>query len=466
MEIEIVAPNNFECRDYQIDAWEALTNGAKRAILCWHRGAGKDLFALNYFIWHMITNWNHPAVYLHCFPNYSQGKKAIWDSLHRTHDGDSIPYLAHFPEQIIKSRNSQELKIELVNGTIYRIMGLDGKNSQLARGMNPTNVILSEFAYMNEESWSVIQPRVIQNQGQVIFASTPNGQNHFYQMFNTAKEDKSGDYYASLISNYDTHLVTDKEIQQVRDEGKPEDFIQQEYYCSFTRGSEGSYYGKCVQKAREENRITNLAVNPNIPCFTSWDIGRGDSTAIWIFQPLDNGKINFVHYYENHGENLEHYCKYLTNWKTKNDVMWGRHFYPHDMANDEFISAYSRIETARQLGFSGDILPKASIEEGIAMVRSMFPRFVFDSIECKRGLKCLDFYRRKYNDILKCYYEEPLHDQYSHGADSMRYACHGIKHFGMGVNYMTHDKLKQLKSNAGYGPKPQQIHRPQQPFMR
>mgnify|MGYP003351653460 CR=1 FL=1 len=43
-------------------------------------------------------------------------------------------------------------------------------------------------------------------------------------------------------------------------EGVPEDFILQEYMCSFTRGAEGSYYGKLIQKARDENRICDLPI--------------------------------------------------------------------------------------------------------------------------------------------------------------------------------------------------------------
>lgn len=56
--------------------------------------------------------------------------------------------------------------------------------------------------------------------------------------------------------------------------------------------------------------------------------------------------------------------------------------------------------------------------------------------------------------MLKVYYDEPCHDQWSHGADAMRYACQGIKTFGTAMNSMTPERLQQLKNNAGLGPKP------------
>lgn len=409
---------------------------------------------LNALIDRMTT---HPGVYLHCFPNYSQGKRAIWDSIHATDDGDSLGYLDHFPDPLIQSKNSSEMMIKLKTGSIYCVMGLDGKNAQRARGMNPRFVILSEYAFMDPESWYTLEPRITQNNGTAVFLSTPNGQNHFYNLYNYAKE-KPEEYFTSFLTIEDTKTVTTSHIENLRREGVPEDFIQQEYYCSFTRGAEGSYYGKYIQKARDEERITNLSINAALPCYTAWDIGIGDSTAIWIFQSLESGKYNFVHYYEDHGKSLEDYIRYLENWRMKNNVIWGRHIVPHDMKNDEFIAGISRVEAARNLGFNVDVLERTPVDEGINCVRSLLPFCSFDSIQCKHGLKCLDFYRKKYNDILKVYNDSPCHDQYSHGADAFRYACMGIKAFGTNANIMTKEKLNQIKSQTGYGPKPMPTH--------
>lgn len=340
-------------------------------------------------------------------------------------------------------------------------MGVDGKNAQRARGMNPSFVILSEYAFMDPESWNTIEPRVTQNNGTAIFLSTPNGQNHFYSLYNYAKSNPK-DYFSSFLTIDDTKTITHAHIDNLRKEGVPEDFIQQEYFCSFTRGAEGSYYGKQIQKARDEGRLTNLSVNPAYPVYTSWDIGKGDSTAIWFFQCLDNGKYNFVHYYENHGTELEHYCRYLENWRIKHDVIWGRHFFPHDMQQEEYMSAITRIEAARKMGINGDILQKSGIEDGINVARSILSFCSFDIVNCARGIKCLDFYRKKYNEALKVYYNEACHDQWSHGSDSFRYAAVGLKTFGS-LGTMSKDKLDAIKITAGFGSK-RNIQLPPKPF--
>lgn len=321
------------------------------------------------------------------------------------------------------------MMLELKNGSIYCVMGIDGKNAQRARGMNPTHIILSEYAYMDPESWHTIEPRVSQNKGTAIFLSTPNGKNHFYDLLQNAKNDPKN-YYASVLTIEDTKSLPLEHMEMLRKEGIPEDFIQQEYYCSFIRGSQGSYYGKLIQKARDEDRITKLPIIPDLPCHTAWDIGIGDATSIWIFQALRNGSYNFIQYYENQGEGLEHYVKFLNQYKRDKDIEWGKHFVPHDMQNREFTSGVDRLSTARDFGYEMTIVPKKSIEEGIQAVRSLLSLCSFDVDKCAYGVKCLDFYQKKYNENLKVYYDEPLHNRWSHGADAFRMFAVGAKGIG------------------------------------
>jgi phage terminase large subunit len=441
-------PHQYECRKYQIPAWEALKAGKKRIVCCWHRGAGKDLFALNYLICEMMRR---PGVYLHCFPKYNQGKRAIWNSVHQTDHGQSMAYLDHFPPELVKYKNSSDMRLELVNGSIYCVMGLDGKNATQARGMNPLFIVLSEYAYMDPESWYTIEPRISQNNGTAIFLSTPNGQNHFYKLFNYASSGHNSEFFASKLGIDDTQVLGPAHIDRLREESIPEDFIQQEYYCSFTRGAEGSYYGKLIQQARDDDRLTDLTITPDLPCHTAWDIGIGDSTAIWIFQTLHNGKLNFLQYYENNNESLDHYLRYLDNWKAGNKAMWGMHYVPHDMQNREFTSGVDRLHTAMTMGYKMTVVPRKPIEEGIQAVRSTLPLCSFDKIKCKRGIECLDFYRKKWNDTLKVYYDDPLHDQWSHGSDAFRMACIGLKAIGNSVNKLSSSQINEMRmKHLGY----------------
>jgi hypothetical protein len=346
------------------------------------------------------------------------------------------------------------MRIKFINGSVYCVMGIDGKNATQARGMNPSCVIMSEYAYMEPESWYTLEPRVSQNNGTAIFLSTPNGQNHFYNLYNYAVSGHDPSFYGTLLTIDDTKVLDADHIQKLRDQGIPEDFIRQEYYCDFTRGAQGAYYGKQIQEARNDDRITNLSVARDITVNTAWDIGVGDSSAIWIFQQLGNGKLNFLDYYENQGEGLEHYLSYLDKFRTKHNCIWGTHYVPHDMRNREFTSGVSRMETAERLGYKFTAVVKDgkpySLEAGIQCVRSTLQNCTFDSKHCKRGLECLDFYRKKYNESLKVYSDEPCHDQYSHGADAFRMACVGIKEIG-NQRSLSPDTIKDMRQKyLGY----------------
>lgn len=413
--------------------------------MCWHRGCGKDLFALNFLIKEALKT---PGVYLHCFPNYSQAKRAIWKSIHQNADGSSMQYLDHFPPESIVSKNSSEMMIELVNGSIYCLMGIEGRNAERARGMNPRFVILSEYAYMNPESWQTIEPRIAQNKGKALFISTPNGQNHFYSLYQTAKANPDK-YYASYLSINETKTINLEYINQLRNEDVPEDFIQQEYFCSFTRGAEGSYYGKLIQKARDENRICELLVDSEKPVHTAWDIGFGDYTAIWWFQEGSGGSYNIINYYANSGEGMRHYIDKINAFKEDHNIVYGRHFLPHDVSQGEWTTGETRINMLREFGIQASLLTKDSIEDGIQAVRSMLPKCYFDGQKCKFGIQSLDFYQRKWNEAMKVYSEKPLHNKHSHGADAFRYAAMGIKTIGLGDGGGD-DDIKAINKYFGY----------------
>jgi phage terminase large subunit len=54
----------------------------------------------------------------------------------------------------------------------------------------------------------------------------------------------------------------------------------------------------------------------------------------------------------------------------------------------------------------------------------MLGRTWIDSNRCERGIEALRQYRREYDDKLKDWRRNPLHDWTSHGADALRtFAC-------------------------------------------
>ena len=76
----------------------------------------------------------------------------------------------------------------------------------------------------------------------------------------------------------------------------------------------------------------------------------------------------------------------------------------------------------KKLGWDVVVLPRLGIEDGIRYARMVFPRVYFDKVNASRIVDCLKRYRRH----IPASTEEPsnpVHDEYSHGADNFRYIC-------------------------------------------
>ena len=89
------------------------------------------------------------------------------------------------------------------------------------------------------------------------------------------------------------------------------DQYAQEYECSWVANVPGTIFGKELEIAMEDGRISKVPYDPTVKVDTFWDLGIGDSTAIWFTQSVGRA-IHVIDCYENRGEGLPHYVQVLT----------------------------------------------------------------------------------------------------------------------------------------------------------
>ena len=194
----------------------------------------------------------------------------------------------------------------------------------------------------------------------------------------------------------------------------------------------GAIYADELTKALD--RITSVPVEPTLQVHTYWDIGVGDATSIWFAQ-YHGTERRMVDFYEAQGEGLPHYVQVL---KDKG-YLYGKHYGPHDIAVREFSSGKARIDIARELGISFEIVPNLPIEDGIHAARMALKTCYFDAQRCEAGILALRHYRRDYNARLGEFKASPVHDWSSHAADSFRYMCVASEpRAATGINYATY----------------------------
>lgn len=414
----ISLPYKFTWREYQkpfFDYMFAPTPVRKRAILVWHRRAGKDKCAFNWLIRHALTNL---GVYYYLFPSYSQGRKVVWDNI----DDQGFQNINHIPKCYVESINKVQMQIKLVNGSLIQVVGTD--NYDAIRGVNCHGMILSEYAEHDPAAYDVLRPIVDNNDSPVVFVFTPRGQNHAKDLYDKALTNK--DWFVSKLSVADTGVKSPQDIDRIREEGMSDDMIQQEWYVSFTLGIQGSYYAKYIEEARESKRIGNVAYDPSCSVYTAWD--RGFASAAIVFFQMCGNELHIIDYYESHKQSLTDHIRML---KSK-PYTYEKHFVPHDMDIHEYSLGMSARETATSLGVNFTVLPrehKIVEEEGIEALRSLFPRMWIDQTKCKELIKSLENYRREWNEKRQVYGDRPLHNWASHCADACRYMAQGVKQY-------------------------------------
>jgi len=425
---DITLPYGFKPRHYQKPVMQAFLDGVKRFVLCWHRRSGKDLTILNQMIIEMCRN---RGIYYYILPTYSQAKKVIWDNL--TIEGKR--YLDFFPPDLVANINNHEMKITLINGSVFQLVGSNNYDSLM--GTNPRGIVFSEYALQDVQAWNYLRPIMRANpEGIVCFISTPRGKNHFYDLYRMAEGDP--DWYAETLTIDDTGFLTEEDMDRERAEGMSDHLIQQEFYCNFEMGTEGSYYAKYLQDVYNDGRVISASPDPLLPVYTAWDLGMSDSTSIIFFQRVGKD-CHIIDYYENHGEGLPHYAKVLQD----RNYLYGDHFAPHDIEVRELSHGLSRRDIAKELGIRFRIVPKLSVAEGIEIARGTFPRLWFDRDKCKYLLKCLESYHKEFNDKLNVYSDRPCHDFSSHPADAFRYMCIALKSEIKGA--MTQEEAEALE---------------------
>lgn len=191
---------------------------------------------------------------------------------------------------------------------------------------------------------------------------------------------------------------------------------------SFRAAQDGAYYGKYMIKARMDNRICKVFYDEELPVHTSWDLGFFDHMAVWMFQ-IAGQEIHLIEYIEDSGKPLTDYLKLLRS----KPYTYGKHLAPHDIKVHELSSGCTRLEVARKHGVNFIPVPDVGIGPGIDAARNILPKCWFDESQCSVGIKCLENYKRQWNDKRGCWADKPLHDKFSNGADAFRMLSVGLR---------------------------------------
>ena len=379
---------------------------ARFSAIVAHRRAGKTVACIADLVDAALRSKLEEPRFAYIAPTYGQAKDVAWSYLKR--------FTAPLPD--LKTSET-ELMVTLPNGARVRLYGAD--NYDRIRGVYLDGCVIDEPGDIDPRAWpEVIRPALSDRRGWATFIGTPKGRNWFYEVVRQSRTEP--DWYSLTLRASETGLLDAEELASAK-RMLTEDQYAQEYECSFEAAIVGAYYGRLMNEAEADKRICGVPYDPAALVWTAWDLGIGDSTAIWFAQVVGR-EVHVINYYDASGHGLDHYAGVIRALPFN----YGGHLLPHDAQARELGTGKTRIETLQSLGLKGTVVAQHAVDDGINAVRMMIPRSWFDAARCARGIDALRVYRAAYDDKGQVLKSRPVHDWSSHPADAFRYLAMGL----------------------------------------
>jgi hypothetical protein len=184
----------------------------------------------------------------------------------------------------IANENINNGWIELINGVKIYLKGAE--NDDALRGEGNRLVVMDEYASMAPHVWpEILEPTLIDVEGDAMFIGTPKGKNHFYKLFMNALTHPKpywNDWEAFHFKSGDNPFLKERELRRIAsntsnaDGVDARDTIKQEIEADFVSG------GSKVLRPDNFPIISRLATR-NARFYVTVDLAG--------FKSADNGKV-------------------------------------------------------------------------------------------------------------------------------------------------------------------------------
>jgi Terminase-like family. len=138
---------------------------------------------------------------------------------------------------------------------------------------------MDEYAFMKEEVWDkIIRPALSDVEGSALFIGTPDGKNHFYQLYTDAADPHvygTGilEWEAFTFKSVDNPRLSPEEVEAARRKLSRENF-RQEYEASFTEGSGKIFNGSWWKFSEDAPGPGSYYMAVDLAGFTKEGIGK------------------------------------------------------------------------------------------------------------------------------------------------------------------------------------------------
>lgn len=281
---------------------------------------------------------------------------------------------------------------------------------------------VEEAQTVSKNSWDVLIPTIRKEKSEIWISFNPElDTDETYKRFVTMPPTNSE---VIKIDWRDNPWFPDVLMQEMLDcKERDPDSYEHIWEGMCKQAVEGAIYRNELVQAEKDGRICRVPVDSAKPVNTFWDLGFGDNTSIWLAQSI-GFEFRIVDFISACLKDLSWYLKELQS----RPYVYGVDYLPHDAQARTLAAGGRTIEQMiKAAGRKVQIAPKLSIADGLAAGRAIFNRCWFDSEKCADGIQALRHYRYEFDEELRTFKKEPLHDWSSHPADAFRTMAVSIK---------------------------------------
>lgn len=203
---------------------------------------------------------------------------------------------------IIRAKNEQEKRLELITGGVIDFWSLDNIDS--ARGRKYKRVIIDEAAIISnlKDAWQKsIRPLLTDYQGDAWFFSTPKGKNYFHELFTNAEKFPERWKSWQLPSSMNPVLPV-QELDDARKE-LPTLVYAQEYMAQFVVDNITQWLYAFDESKHVKKHLPFIVSHP---VFLAWDFNREPLTcSAWQYSQTMGLPSSFIHGIREFGENMQ-----------------------------------------------------------------------------------------------------------------------------------------------------------------
>jgi len=307
----------------------------------------------------------------------------------------------------VARNNAKDRVLELKNGSMIRIGSIAQADSVVGRSYD---LILFDECALDKNGQEVfnvqLRPTLDRPTSKAIFISTPRGHNWFYEFYKRGwDENEDWKRWVSILSNVDDNpRAVAEDVEDAR-RGMSKAEFEQEYYCSFN-AMQGLIWNF--------NRKNVMEITPDLrwEVIGGLDLGFRDYTAFCVLMTDGFNFFAVDEYFANATVTRQHALE-IKKLCDKYDM-------------DFVFIDHSAAQTKADFAYEYDIScmnANKSVLDGIGYVASIvdWDRLYVDP-KCINIIESLNNYRWDLRENKMK--EDPVHDDFCHMADALRYAMY------------------------------------------